>query len=69
MLPLGDIIRKHCVSFHCYADDTQLYTYQSEKLTEFIVDIIGQYSAKIKACEFEHLKVQNLGHKYLYRNL
>ncbi len=46
MLPLGNIIRKYRISFHCYADDTQLYsatrpdeTFKLSKLTECVKNI------------------------------
>ncbi len=46
MLPLGNIIRKYGISFHCYADDTQIYistrpdeTSKLSKLTECVKNI------------------------------
>ncbi len=46
MLPLGNNIRKYGISFHCYADDTQLYistkpdeTFKLSKLTECVENL------------------------------
>jgi len=40
--PLGDVARKHCIPFHLYADDTQLYLSSKTKV-ELCVEFIGEW--------------------------
>ena len=42
ILPSGNIIKKHSVNFHCYADDTRLYLSMKPDKTSQL--------AKLKAC-------------------
>ena len=44
--PIGDIIRKHGLSYHIYADDTQIYIF-------FEMDKVDTAIARIEACGAE----------------
>ena len=52
MLPLGSIFKKHGLSFHCYADDTQMYFPLNhgknlEEMADCLEDVKAWMSQKI----------------------
>lgn len=49
MLPLGEIVRKHGLSFHCYADDTQLYLKMDSKSTSPLPSALNTCLEEIRA--------------------
>ena len=72
MLPLGNIMRKHGINFHCYADDTQLYlsmkpnqTNQVEMLSACLKDIKTWMTMNYLSLNAEKTEVILLGPKHL----
>ena len=76
MLPLGNIIRKHSINFHCYADDTQLYLSmkpdelnQLTKLQACLKDIKTWMTANFLLLNSDKTEVIVLGPQHLRNTL
>ncbi|XP_070840477.1 uncharacterized protein, partial [Chaetodon trifascialis] len=76
MLPLGKIIRKHSINFHCYADDTQLYlsmkpeeTSQLTRLQACLHDIKTWMTCNFLMLNSDKTEVIVVGPKYLRKSL
>ncbi len=76
MLPLGNIIRKYRISFHCYADDTQLYistrpdeTSKLSKLTECVKNIKDWMTSNFLLLNSDKTEILLIGPKNSTQNL
>ncbi len=76
MLPLGNIIRKYGISFHCYADDTQLYistkpdeTSKLSKLTECVKNIKDWMTSNFLLLNSDKTEILLIGPKDSTQNL
>ncbi len=73
---LGNIIRKYGISFHCYADDTQLYistkpdeTSKLSKLTECVKNIKDWMTSNFLLLNSDKTEILLIGPKNSTQNL
>ncbi len=71
MLPLGNIIRKYGISFHCYADDNQLYIStrpdENSKLSKLSVkNVKGWMTNNFLLLNSDKTDILFIGQKKLY---
>ncbi len=76
MLPLGNIIKKYGISFHCYADDTQLYisirsdeTSKLSKLTECVKNVKDWMNNNFLLLNSDKTEILLIGPKNSTQNL